>query len=67
MCALPVANTHGGEGGGGLVLKRDSRNTLSETDLGVTFPILLMPGRFPPCSELVCLPASPFSEEKMFA
>ena len=67
-CALPVADTHRGEGGGDLVLKHGSRNNLSEIDLRVTFPVLLLPGQFPPCSELVCLPASAFSsEEKMFA
>ena len=67
-CALPVANTRRGERGGDLVLKHDSRNNLSEIDLRAMFPVLLIPGRFPPCSELVCLPASPFSsEEKMLA
>ena len=67
-CALPVADTRRGEGGGDLVLKHGSRNNLSEIDLRVTFPIPLLPGQFPPCSELVCLPASAFSsEEKMFA
>ena len=68
MDRVPVADTRRGEGGGDLVLKHGSRNNLSEIDLRVTFPIPLLPGQFPPCSELVCLPASAFSsEEKMFA
>ena len=50
-CALPVANTRRGERGGDLVLKHDSRNNLSEIDLRAMFPVLLIPGRFPPCSE----------------